>query len=74
MCGLRRCLGAFQGWCMLQMPFWDVSQAVGVVFDEMVGEAGMDQQLPCARGMSTRDRSCIKRPDYVFVFETHVVS
>jgi hypothetical protein len=32
-----------------------------------------DQQLPCARQMSTRNKSCINRPDYVFVFETHVV-
>jgi hypothetical protein len=32
-----------------------------------------DQELPCAREMSTRNSSCIKRPDYVFVFETHVV-
>ncbi|GAQ90386.1 hypothetical virus protein [Klebsormidium nitens] len=32
-----------------------------------------DETLPCANAMSTRDKSCIKRPDYVFVFETHAV-
>lgn len=32
-----------------------------------------DETLPCARSMSTRDKSCIKRPDYVFVFDTHAV-
>jgi hypothetical protein len=32
-----------------------------------------DETLPCARAMSTRANSCIKRPDYVFVFERHVV-
>jgi hypothetical protein len=32
-----------------------------------------DQQLPCARQMSTPDNSCIRRPDYVFVLDTHIV-
>lgn len=32
-----------------------------------------DEQLPCARERSTALLSCIKRPDYVFVFESHVV-
>ncbi|GAQ90999.1 hypothetical virus protein [Klebsormidium nitens] len=32
-----------------------------------------DETLPCAREMSTRTKSCIKRPDYVFVLESHVV-
>ena len=32
-----------------------------------------DETLPCARAMSVPNRSCIKRPDYVFVFDTHAV-
>jgi hypothetical protein len=64
---------------VLYLPLSIVSQAVGVLHDRVAEGPGVAVVLLRSRAavrapaLEKRTTSCIKRPDYVFVFETHVV-